>query len=182
MNKKTNVLIGLIAIIVVAGLFYQQGVFTQPTKWVAPIVSTSTFPKADDAPKGEVSTPAVAVMVTPVSVPSTQAAKDLFALTNAVRQVPLKYDSTLESLAQQRATYLCTHAFSHDGYRMFIDQSSYSYVGENLARGFTDIQSMFDGFMASPTHKSNILNAHYTHIGIAEVCGVTVVFFGGKSN
>ncbi len=45
----------------------------------------------------------------------------------------------------------------------------YSIAGENLARDFADTPSMMDAWMASPTHKANIVNGRYKEIGIAVV-------------
>ena len=38
--------------------------------------------------------------------------------------------------------------------------------GENVAAGFTSVQSVFDGWMASPGHKAQILG-DYAYIGLA---------------
>lgn len=117
-----------------------------------------------------------------VDAPTGATSSQLFMLTNAVRAVPLTYSSVLERLAQQRANYLCTHDFSHEGYRQFLDKAGYHYEGENLAKDFSNTADMFVAFMASPTHKANIVKAQYTHIGIAWACSITVVFFGGTPN
>lgn len=45
----------------------------------------------------------------------------------------------------------------------------YSVAGENLARDFADTPSMMDAWMASPTHKANIVNPKYKEIGIAVI-------------
>ncbi len=47
---------------------------------------------------------------------------------------------------------------------------SYDYIiiGENLALGnFKNDQTLLDAWMASPGHRANILNKHYTEIGVA---------------
>ncbi len=44
----------------------------------------------------------------------------------------------------------------------------YILLGENLALGnFKDDQALVDAWMASPGHRANILNSHYTEIGVA---------------
>ncbi|HEX7017900.1 MAG TPA: CAP domain-containing protein [Patescibacteria group bacterium] len=55
----------------------------------------------------------------------------------------------------------------------FIRQAGYSYkvAGENLARDFANGQDMMAAWMASPTHRANILNTRYTEIGIAVLNG-----------
>src|SRR3989344_7439530 len=47
----------------------------------------------------------------------------------------------------------------------------YRYAGENLARDFGDTDSLIDAWMASPTHKDNIVNPRYQETGIAVVNG-----------
>jgi len=52
----------------------------------------------------------------------------------------------------------------------FVDQTGYEYIliGENLAMGdFKDDQSLVDAWMGSVGHRANILNEHYTQIGVA---------------
>ena len=44
---------------------------------------------------------------------------------------------------------------------------SYSYAGENLAKGFTDSESVVDAWMNSEKHRENLLNTHFTEIGVA---------------
>lgn len=48
---------------------------------------------------------------------------------------------------------------------------AYLYAGENLARDFTDANSVVAAWMASPTHRDNILNPHYQDIGFAIIDG-----------
>jgi Cysteine-rich secretory protein family len=55
----------------------------------------------------------------------------------------------------------------------FIVSSGYVYkvAGENLARDFSNTAEMIEAWMASPTHRANIMNDNYTEIGIAVVDG-----------
>lgn len=60
------------------------------------------------------------------------------------------------------------------------NQVGYEYItiGENLAIGnFSDDKALVDAWMASPGHRANILNKHYTEIGVAVGKGV----YQGKS-
>lgn len=54
---------------------------------------------------------------------------------------------------------------------VFMKNAGYKYAvaGENLARDFSDTPSMVAAWMASPTHKANMVNAKYKEIGIAVV-------------
>lgn len=64
----------------------------------------------------------------------------------------------------------------------------YKYAGENLARDFPDATSAVNAWMASPTHKENLLSPNYKEIGIGIVEGklsgvdttIIVQFFGTK--
>lgn len=47
----------------------------------------------------------------------------------------------------------------------------YLYAGENLAVDFTDSDDVEKAWMNSPLHRANILNQHYTEIGIATAKG-----------
>jgi len=61
----------------------------------------------------------------------------------------------------------------------FIKKEGYDYnrAGENLARGFTNANSVFNAWMSSPTHRANILESRYQDIGIAVGTGN----FNGRS-
>jgi uncharacterized protein YkwD len=48
---------------------------------------------------------------------------------------------------------------------------SFSYAGENLAVDFTDSGDVNKAWLNSPTHRANIMNGHFTEIGIATAEG-----------
>lgn len=54
--------------------------------------------------------------------------------------------------------------FGEAGYR-------YTFAGENLAKDFGDTGRMISAWMASPTHRDNIVNPKYQEIGLAVVPG-----------
>lgn len=64
----------------------------------------------------------------------------------------------------------------------------YQYAGENLAVNFTSAEDQHKAWMASATHRKNILNSSYKEIGVAVAKGtleghssiITVQFFGTK--
>lgn len=60
--------------------------------------------------------------------------------------------------------YNSWHWFKQVGYR-------YLYAGENLAVNFNESSDVEKAWMASPTHRDNILNGNYTEIGIATAKG-----------
>lgn len=47
----------------------------------------------------------------------------------------------------------------------------YRFAGENLARDFTNPASAVDAWMASPSHRENLLSSRYKEIGVAVVDG-----------
>lgn len=55
----------------------------------------------------------------------------------------------------------------------FIKAAQYQYkvAGENLARDFSHTDEMMAAWMASPTHKANIVNPKFEEIGIAVIDG-----------
>jgi hypothetical protein len=55
----------------------------------------------------------------------------------------------------------------------FIKTSGYRYsvAGENLAKNFTQTDTMVNAWMSSPTHKANIISPNYTQTGIAVLEG-----------
>jgi hypothetical protein len=75
---------------------------------------------------------------------------------------------------------------------MFISQAGYTYVyaGENLAKGFRTAEGVHEAWMASPTHKENIMSVNYKEIGVAVVEGtllgketiLVVQMFGNQTN
>mgnify|MGYP001560842161 CR=1 FL=1 len=57
------------------------------------------------------------------------------------------------------------HWFKQAGY-------TFSYAGENLAVNFSDSINVGEAWMNSPWHRANILNDHFTEVGIATSQGV----------
>lgn len=55
----------------------------------------------------------------------------------------------------------------------FITDSGYKYqhAGENLARDFSNPKDIVSAWMASPTHKKNLLDGRYKDIGVAVLDG-----------
>jgi len=56
------------------------------------------------------------------------------------------------------------HWISEAGY-------DYKYAGENLAVGFYDSKEVYNAWLASPSHRQNLLNPNYTEIGTAVLGG-----------
>ncbi len=85
----------------------------------------------------------------------------------------LVLDDKLSNLAEIRAKEI-NSVFSHtrpDGrqwHTVYSDNNySYSFSAENIAKGYTDADSVMNGWMNSSGHRANILNDKATKIGIA---------------
>jgi len=82
-------------------------------------------------------------------------------------------NAKLNSAAQNKANHMITNDYwshiSPDGITpwFFFDQAGYAYLiaGENLAYGFDTSLGAVNGWMASPTHRDNILLPKYEEIG-----------------
>lgn len=115
---------------------------------------------------------------TPTANYSTQA-QEVLAQCNAQWQAngiaALSLDPELTKAANIRAQEIAT-LFSHtrpDGRKCFtvLDQIGYSYwsAGENIAAGYGNSSAVMNGWMNSPGHRSNILNAGFKRLGVGYV-------------
>ncbi len=117
-------------------------------------------------------------------------ASTLFTLTNQQRAAnglaPLRLDSRLNTSASLKAGDMFANNYwahvSPSGVQpwYWFGQAgySYNYAGENLAKDFDTSAGVMDGWMNSPGHRANILNANYTDVGFAVENGVLV---GGQT-
>ena len=108
---------------------------------------------------------------------------DVVNITNQKRQdnglAPLSINPTLSEAARRKGEdMLAKDYWAHvapDGtqpWKFFADVGyKYRFAGENLARDFTNANSAIDAWMASPTHKENMLSGKYKEIGVAVVEG-----------
>lgn len=109
--------------------------------------------------------------------------QELINLTNNQRTnhglTPLSYNSRLAASATAKAQDMLAKGYwahtSPEGTTpwWFIQHAGYSYVtvGENLARDFSSDSATVNGWMASPTHRANILKPEFRDIGIAVASG-----------
>lgn len=108
---------------------------------------------------------------------------DLLTLTNQKRASqglgPLVLNSQLSQAASQKAADMFKDNywahFSPSGKSPwdFIINSGYrySFAGENLAKDFNDSQSVMNAWIASSSHRDNILKTEYKDIGLAIING-----------
>jgi hypothetical protein len=104
--------------------------------------------------------------------------------TNNVRKsaglAPLTLNPQLTQAASAKAQYMFTKNFwahvAPDGKTPweFITATGYKYTvaGENLAKNFNDSQGVVDAWMASPSHRDNLLKSSYRDVGFAVANGV----------
>jgi len=142
--------------------------------------------------------PLIVVMSTPtlastsetikeVAIPTALGAlnqKDIFTIINSERikagDQPVTFNGLLSTIAEVKALDMIKNQyFAHiapDGTDIAKLAKEYQYeylnVGENLALGdFTSSAQVMDGWMHSPGHRANILNTHFTEVGIAAIKG-----------
>ncbi|HEX7065042.1 MAG TPA: LysM peptidoglycan-binding domain-containing protein [Bacillales bacterium] len=92
---------------------------------------------------------------------------------------PLKVAVELSKMGDVKAEDMRdNHYFSHTSptYGSPFDMMkqfgiSYSYAGENIAAGQRTPQEVVNAWMNSPGHRRNILNSHYTYIGVGYTDG-----------
>jgi uncharacterized protein YkwD len=108
---------------------------------------------------------------------------EVIALTNGERaqnNVGLLHENNLlDAAAQAKADDMAKHGyFSHvgpDGKEpwAWISQAGYAYqsAGENLAVRFSDSADVVNAWMASPSHRANMVKPVYTEIGVGTAQG-----------
>lgn len=92
----------------------------------------------------------------------------------------LSTNALLSSAAQAKAADMFARQYwahtSPEGTEpwWFINQAGYPYTsaGENLARDFMHTEPMVAAWMASPTHRANVLSEKYQETGVAVMNGV----------
>jgi hypothetical protein len=85
------------------------------------------------------------------------------------------WNAALSNSAMLKAQDMCAKGYwahtAPDGTTAwtFMQRSGYNFVaaGENLAKGFTADTELRAGWMASPTHRANILSTNFVDIGVA---------------
>ena len=115
---------------------------------------------------------------------STITPTNIINLTNQERAAvglnKLKANSKLSSAALAKANNMFEEQYwDHFGPNgetpwQFIRGAGYYYVyaGENLAKGFSTAEGVHEAWMASTSHRANIMNGKYRDIGVAVVEGV----------
>lgn len=90
---------------------------------------------------------------------------------------PLSWNCKLAEAAQAHSADMVEQEFfSHTGPEgdqtpKRVNESGYSWsaVGENIASGQNSVDHVVDGWLSSPGHCANIMNAEFTEMGAARV-------------
>ncbi len=133
------------------------------------------------SPKEKTDTPGPLRIIDGLRTSTTLSAKNIITISNKAREdngslKPLIENSKLNFSAEKKLQDMfMKQYFEHVsptgvGVSDLGTQAGYEFIliGENLALGnFKDDQALVDAWMASPGHRANILNSHYTEIGVA---------------
>jgi uncharacterized protein YkwD len=146
-----------------------------------PPVATPT-PRVTPTPRATPSAAVAAAGTSSAPIATAQLEQDLLAAHNAARAAanvpPMQMDPKLVTIARARAQDMATRSyFSHtspggDTAFSLLGQAAYAYTiaAENIARNnYPDAQSVgvsMDGFLNSPSHKENIVDARFKNVGI----------------
>ena len=131
----------------------------------------------------------IAVVAVPIALPSSSAwsssitPANVVSLTNGTRRAlglaELKANDLLAAAAAEKAKdMLANRYFAHTspsgltGFAL-IRQAGYQYrfAGENLAVHYESAEGVTEGWLASPTHKANIVNPRFKEIGVGVARG-----------
>ncbi len=108
---------------------------------------------------------------------------EVVRLTNEQRLAqglpPLRYNETLADAARRKAAnmfeenYWAHNSPSGKTPWVWFTQAGYNYTnaGENLAKDFGSTDRLLSAWMASPTHKANIISDKFQDLGVAVVPG-----------
>jgi hypothetical protein len=120
---------------------------------------------------------ALVISFIPVSRVTAFGTSEIASLSNQARGAngiaALSVNSALTAAAQEKATHMAVNSyFEHtapDGTTgwYFIEQQGYQYsmAGENLAATNESPNAVVTGWMNSPGHRANLLNANFTEVG-----------------
>jgi hypothetical protein len=108
----------------------------------------------------------------------------LVDLTNETRvahdDAPLVRNATLDKAATLKGDDMSSYGyFSHNSptgvtpWHWFQEAGyNFLYAGENLAINFIDATEVRDAWLASPTHRANLLDTRFKEIGMATISGI----------
>lgn len=131
----------------------------------------------------------VLAIILPIALPSSSlysssvTPENIIALTNQTREnlglSKLKFNAQLAQAAQAKAEDMAANQyFAHVSpagttpWDWFVKAGyKYLYAGENLAVHYISAEGLQEGWLASPTHRANIVHPKYREIGIGVANG-----------
>ena len=128
---------------------------------------------------------ALPVLASPLSINAIVDASNASRLSNGLKA--LKIDPGLNKAAQAKADDMAKrNYFSHTSPQgknvwSFIFQAKakgMTVAGENLAKDFENVESVEKAWMASPTHRANILDREWKRTGVGIKGEYVVQYFG----
>lgn len=114
------------------------------------------------------------------STPDAMSDAEILAAINAVRQAngapPWSYNPRLEDAARSQARLMAQkNALSHDlgtTLRQRVTAAGYiGAVGENVAKGYPNLQGAIEGWMQSSGHRGTLLSHRFVEFGLAVARG-----------
>lgn len=118
----------------------------------------------------------------PAAAPATLEKEKIYLLINSHRKdhdlIPLRVNPLLEQSAQSKIEDMNINKYwrheDTDNLKSWhmIRQAGYNFsqAGENLAFGLNTPWGVFDGWVQSPTHNTEMLNQNYEDMGLAVDC------------
>lgn len=118
-----------------------------------------------------------------LGVQQTISASDLYQQTNSQREANKLPDLQLSDQLSKAALLKAQDMFKQQYWAHTAPDGTtpwhwfgvvgydYTYAGENLAKDFVSAGGVTAAWMASPDHRANILNTHYTQVGFAVADG-----------
>ncbi len=146
---------------------------TLATRAATTVESESSKPGAASRPAQKATqTPTTTVKATGAEPFLSDFEAQVVALVNQERAkqglAPLTKTTALDQTARVRVVEI-SQKYSHDrpdGSACFTAFPDSNAAGENIARGSDSPASVMSGWMNSSTHRSNILNGSFVHIGV----------------
>lgn len=135
----------------------------------APQTATKPVPRAKAKPK-----PPPPPQPPPSGGASSAYESRILALVNAQRGSSglsaLSYSSCADTYAERWSVHLAAiGALVHQSLGGLLGGCHSQFVGENIGFGGVSADTMVAMWMASPSHRANIMNSRFTHIGIGAV-------------
>ncbi len=115
----------------------------------------------------------VSTILPAVIVDMTNQERDGGSLGKLVRSDVLDAAAKLKAEDMAKNEYFAHYSPTGISPWYWFDAVSYNFVhaGENLAVYFTDSSDVVDAWMESPTHRANIMDGKFTHIGVGTAKG-----------